>query len=71
MVEDVKTTRRFIKVGIQVDVGRRAAAVVLVEAKALRDSSPIRVWHRARLWMEKSEAGWKVVGFDAEQGRLK
>lgn len=69
-VEDVRTTKRFVKVGIQVDGGRRAAAVVLVEARALRDSSPIKVWHRARLWMEKGESGWKVVAFDAEQGRL-
>jgi hypothetical protein len=70
-VEDVRTTKRFVKVGIQIDEGRRAAAVVLVEARALRDSSPIHVWHRARLWMEKGEGGWTVVAFDAEQGRLK
>lgn len=70
-VEDVRTTKRFVKVGIQVDGGRRAAAVVLVEARALRESSPIKVWHRAKLWLEKGESGWKVVAFDAEQGRLK
>lgn len=69
-VEDVRTTRRFVKVGIQLDDGLRAAAVVRVEARALRNSSPIHVWHRARLWMEKGEHGWKVVAFDAEQGRL-
>ncbi|MFN2588410.1 MAG: hypothetical protein ABR613_09895 [Actinomycetota bacterium] len=69
-VEDVRTTRGFVKVGIQVDGGRRAAAVVLVEARALRESSPIRVWHRAKLWLEKGASGWKVVAFDAEQGRL-
>lgn len=69
-VEDVRTTVRFVKVGIQVDGGLRAAAVVRVEAEALRNSSPIHVWHRAHLWMEKSDEGWKVVGFDAEQGRL-
>ncbi|MDQ3981662.1 MAG: hypothetical protein M3271_03155 [Actinomycetota bacterium] len=70
-VEDVRTTARFVKVGIQVDVGRRAAAVVRIEARALRQSSPIRVWHRALLWMEKVDGTWKVVGFDAEQGRLR
>lgn len=70
-VEDVSTTTRFVKVGIQVDDGLRAAAVVRVEAKALRKSSPIRVWHRARLWLEKDGGAWKVVAFDAEQGRLK
>jgi hypothetical protein len=69
-VEDVRTTARFVKVGIQVDGGLRAAAVVRVEARALRQSSPIRVWHRAHLWMEKTEGAWKVVAFDAEQGRL-
>ncbi len=69
-VEDVRTTRRFVKVGIQIDGGRRAAAVVLVEARALRDESPIHVWHRAKLWLEKGTSGWKVVAFDAEQGRL-
>ncbi|HEV2756970.1 MAG TPA: hypothetical protein VG318_14480 [Actinomycetota bacterium] len=71
VAEDVQTTKRFVKVGIQVDGGRRAAAVVLVEARAVREAKPIRVWHRAKLWLEKSEAGWKVVAFDAEQGRLK
>jgi hypothetical protein len=69
-VEDVRTTMRFVKVGIQVDEGVRAAAVVRVEAEALRQSSPIRVWHRAKLWLEKTDGGWKVVAFDAEQGRL-
>lgn len=69
-IEDVKTTTRFVKVGIQVDDGLRAAAVVRVEARALRNSSPIRVWHRSKLWLEKFDAGWKVVAFDAEQGRL-
>ena len=69
-VEDVRTTVRFVKVGIQVDDGLRAAAVVRVEARALRQSSPIHVWHRAKLWMEKDDGRWKVVAFDAEQGRL-
>lgn len=70
-VEDVKTTVRFVKVGIQVDEGLRAAAVVRVEAEALRKSSPIEVWHRAKLWLEKEDGDWKVVAFDAEQGRLR
>lgn len=70
-VEDVETTTRFVKVGIQVDEGLRAAAVVRVEARALRKSSPIKVWHRAKLWLEKDGREWKVVAFDAEQGRLK
>jgi hypothetical protein len=70
-VEDVRTTARFVKVGIQVDGGLRAAAVVRVEARALRQSSPIRVWHRAHLWMEKVDGAWTVVAFDAEQGRLR
>lgn len=69
-VEDVRTTARFVKVGIQVDDGLRAAAVVRIEARALRQSSPIRVWHRAKLWLEKDGGAWKVVAFDAEQGRL-
>lgn len=69
-VEDVRTTARFVKVGIQVDDGLRAAAVVRVEARALRQSSPIHVWHRAKLWLEKDDGAWKVVAFDAEQGRL-
>ena len=69
-VEDVRTTTRFVKVGIQVDGGLRAAAVVRVEARALRKSSPIHVWHRAKLWLEKDDGKWKVVAFDAEQGRL-
>lgn len=69
-VEDVRTTTRFVKVGIQADEGLRAAAVVRVEARALRQSSPIRVWHRAKLWLEKQDGAWKVVAFDAEQGRL-
>lgn len=68
-VEDVRTTARFAKVGIQVEDGLRAAAVVRVEARALRKSSPIRVWHRAKLWLEKVDGTWKVVAFDAEQGR--
>lgn len=70
-VEDVRTTRRLVKVGIQVDGGRRAAAVVIVRARALRESRPIQVWHRARLWLEKGSSGWKIVAFEAEQGRLK
>jgi hypothetical protein len=69
-VEDVRTTTRFVKVGIQADEGLRAAAVVRVEARALRNSSPIEVWHRAKLWLEKQDGAWKVVAFDAEQGRL-
>lgn len=69
-VEDVRTTARFVRIGIQSDGGLRAAAVVRVEAHALRRSSPVEIWHRARLWMEKTPGGWKVVAFDAEQGRL-
>lgn len=69
-VEDVRTTVRTVKVGIQVDGGLRAAAAVRVEARALRKSSPIHVWHRAKLWMEKVEGEWTIVAFDAEQGRL-
>ncbi|HEX2294043.1 MAG TPA: hypothetical protein VHN37_01905 [Actinomycetota bacterium] len=69
-VEDVRTTTRFLKVGIQVDDGLRAAAVVRVQANALRRSSPITVWHRAQLWLEKENGRWQVVAFDAEQGRL-
>ena len=69
--EDVRTTVRSVKVGIQVDGGLRAAAVVRVQARALRQSSPIRVWHRAKLWLEKDGRSWKIVAFEAEQGRLR
>ena len=69
-VQAVRTTKRIVKVGIQSDDGVRAAAVVLVQASAVRGEERVEVWHRAHLWLEKENGKWNVVGFDAEQGRL-
>ncbi len=70
-VRRVKTLRRFARIAIQVGSTRRASAAITIRARGLRGSNVFRVQHHARLWLERSEGAWRVIGFDARQHPLK
>jgi hypothetical protein len=65
--EDVRTTLRRARIGVEVAGANRAAALVKVKAKA-KDSGRRIAWKtRTILWLDKLEGHWKVVGFDVSQ----
>lgn len=66
----VRIATRRARVGIQVPGLSRAAASVRVGLTA-QANKRIRLAHRATLWLERRRGGWRVIGFDIDQGRVK
>lgn len=64
----VATTFRSAQIGVQAGGGSRlaVASVTVRAARSDPEAAPLR--HKATLWMERRNGGWKVIAFDVDQG---
>jgi hypothetical protein len=69
--ERVRTWSRRADIGVQPNNAAAAAVKVYVRAKGIVGRKVFRLVHRATLWLQRSKRGWKVVGFEVEQGPAK
>ena len=60
----VKTLARKARIWIQPGRLRRAAAKVVVRARATMGGKTRRVRHHATLWLERRGSKWRVVAYD-------
>lgn len=65
---EVRTLRREASVAIEAAHGTHAAASVHVLARGQLGDKTLRLAHRSLLWLEKSDDGWRVIGFEISQG---
>lgn len=63
-VGGVEITKRSADIGIQVQGGRRAIAVVAWNGRGLLDERPLMLRHRSTMWLEKTDGRWRVIAFD-------
>ena len=70
-MNDVETTKRTARIGIQVEGGRRAAAKVAVWYSGRIKDKPVRILQRSTLWLEAAGKRWLVIAFDGTQGRVR
>ena len=69
--ERVKTLTRRANIGIQAHTASAAAARIFVRARAKGSNGPVRLRHRATMWMQRAGDGWHVIGFEVDQKRVK
>jgi hypothetical protein len=69
--ESVRLLWRRAHIGLQAGSARRAAAQVTVVARGTRGEKSFKFSHRARLWLERREQGWKIAAFDMSRRPLK
>jgi hypothetical protein len=67
----VKTLARKARIWIQPGSFRRAAAKVIVRARATMGERTRRVRHVATLWLERWGSKWKVVAYDFKERPLR
>jgi hypothetical protein len=63
----VKTLKREAHLWVQPGRFRRAAAKVIVRARATVGNKTRRVKHVANLWLERRGSNWKVIAYDFHQ----
>jgi hypothetical protein len=66
----VETTLRRASVSVDASSTRRAAAAVSVKLKTIVDGEPVRIGHKATLWLEREGRRWSVLAFDVRQSKL-
>ncbi|HZJ51562.1 MAG TPA: hypothetical protein VFF07_12170 [Actinomycetota bacterium] len=69
--ESVRLLWRRALIGLQADSARRASAQVTVVASGIQGERKFKLSHRARLWLERKEQGWKIAAFDMSRRPLK
>ncbi|CAN5594024.1 hypothetical protein BH18ACT16_BH18ACT16_13970 [soil metagenome] len=69
--ENVRLLWRRARIGLQADSARRASAQVTVVASGIQSERKFKLSHRARLWLERKEQGWKIAAFDMNRQPLK
>lgn len=69
--EGVRLLWRRALIGLQADSARRASAQVTVVASGNQGERKFKLSHRARLWLERKEQGWKIAAFDMDRRPLK
>jgi hypothetical protein len=67
----VRTWSRRADIGIQPNNAAAAAVKVHVHATGIVGRRVFRLVHKATLWLQRSKRGWKVVGFEVDQGPVK
>jgi hypothetical protein len=70
-VEELRTTKRRARIGIQAKGARHAAARLDVTARALVDGEDVRFRQQITMWLERAGRGWKVVAFEGSQRQLR
>ncbi len=69
--ERVRLLWRRARIGLQADSARRASAQVTVVASGISGERKFKLSHRASLWLERKEQGWKIAAFDMNRRPLK
>ncbi len=69
--ESVHLLWRRALIGLQANTARRASAQVAVVARGIQGEREFKLSHRARLWLERKEQGWKIAAFDMSRRPLK
>lgn len=64
----VRTTHRFLKIGVDAASRRRAVARVGIVMKATRNSHRVKIKQKSTLWLERVHRLWKVLAWRAQQG---
>ena len=70
-MNDVETTKRIARIGVQVQDGRHAAAKVSVWYRGRIKDKEVKVLQRATLWLEADGKKWLVIAFDGTQGTVR
>ncbi len=65
--EEVRTTRRFARIGIDAAGASRAAVLVELAARGKAGSRRFKSAVESRLWLEKTGSGWKVIAYQLDQ----
>ena len=68
---EVRTTKRRAHVALDAQTADFAIGRIEVVAEAKVNDRTVDVAHRSTLWLERADAGWKVIAFDLEQGPAK
>ncbi len=68
--ENVRLLWRRARIGLQAGSARRASAQVTVVASGIQGERKFKLSHRARLWLERKEQGWKIAAFDMNRQPL-
>jgi hypothetical protein len=63
----VRTLKREARIWIEPGLFRRAAARVIVRARATVGNKTRRIKHFANLWLERRGPEWRVVAYDFQQ----
>ena len=69
--EDLVTTTRAARIGIDVHRATRAAARVRVAYTSRLDGRTLSLMQVATLWLERTHGAWKIVAFDGSQQRVR
>lgn len=65
--DEVQTTHRFARIGVDGAGAGRAAALVQVAAKGKAGSQTFRSSAESKLFLERTDSGWKVIGYEVQQ----
>ena len=65
---DVTSTTRRARIGVNVAGAKSAAAEVTISLVGELKGEKLRLEQHSTLWMQRMEAGWRVVGYDVSQG---
>ena len=68
---EVRTIKRRAHVALDAQTADFAIGRIEVVAEATVDDRTVDVAHKSTLWLERADAGWKVIAFDLEQGPAK
>ena len=70
-MNDVRTTKRTAKIGIQVDGGRTRGRADLRLVPGPHQGRTVKLVQRSTLWLQGEGKQWMVIAFDGTQGRVK
>lgn len=70
-MEDLQATARRVKIGIEANEARHAAARLAITAKGTLGDEPVRFRQQITMWLERSGGRWKIVAFDGSQRQLR
>ena len=67
--DEVKTTKRIARIGLQAHTASAASAQVFVKARANGPGNVVKLRHRATMWMQRIKNDWRVIAFEVDQER--
>jgi hypothetical protein len=65
--EDVQTLRRRAKIVLYAETASQAIANVHIRLKGIAEDRPFKLEHKARLWLQRGDNGWRVFAYEINQ----